>query len=145
MTEAAQLRTVRLEDLPVSSLIAVRRHLDDLLHEFHIIGSGMTTGALDVEVPRRLAALIDELNERFASQRLVSRRVVDEAAERGQETVTIEVALPTEAADAVARYAALLDEADQFCKSGALLTLALPPEMLEFRRQVFDEVLRQLR
>lgn len=142
---SGELRAVRLQDLPVSSLLAVRRQLDDLLHEFRIIGSGMTTGTLDTSVPRRLAGLIEEMNERFSSERLVTRRVVDEAAERGDETVTIEVMLPTAAAGAVEHYIQLLDEADDYCRSGELLTLALPPHLMEFRRRVLEDVLRQLR
>jgi hypothetical protein len=146
MTEgAAVLRTVRLEDLPVAALLELRRHVDDLLHELRVVGSGMATGAVDTEVPRRLAALIEELNERFASQRLIGRRLLDEAAERGDETVSLELMLPVEAAGAVERYMQLLDEADEYCRTGELLTLALPPALVELRRQVLDEIINQLR
>ncbi len=139
------LRRIRLEELPVSSLLQIRRHLDDLLHEFRVIGSGMASGVLDVEVPRRLATLIEAVNERFASERLMSRQLVDEAAERGDDSVTLELVLPVEAAPAIEQYRDLLEEADEYCRKGQLLTLELPPELVAFRRRVFDDLLRQLR
>lgn len=138
------VRSVRLENLPVASLLALRRHLDDLLHEFKVIASGMATGVLDVEVPRRLADLIEEINEQYSSQRLFSRRVVDDAAQRGDETVTLELSLPVEAAGAVARYDELLDEADDYCRRGQLLTLAPPPELVDLRRRILQDLLDQL-
>lgn len=139
------LRSIRLENLPVGHLLQLDRHLSDLLHELQLIGSGMASGILDVEVPRRLANLIEELNERFASERLISRQVIEEADARGDETVTLELVLPVEAAPAVEQYRELLEQVDEYCRSGALLTLALPPELVAVRRRVFDEVLSQLR
>lgn len=146
MNEGGQrgVRMVRLENVPVGSLVAIDRHVDDLLHEFRIIGSGMASGVLDADVPRRLASLIEEFCERFASERLTSRQLLDEAAARGDETVTIELPLPADAAPALQQYGDLLDQADEYCRKGALLTLAPPPELVELRRRLFDEVVRQL-
>ena len=147
MSESAAdgVHRVRLEDLPVGPLLQLRRHTDDLLHEFRVIASGMSTGALDAEVPRRLATLVETLNERYASQRLIGRQVVDEAAARGDETVTIELMLPVEAAPAVEEYARLLEEADEYCRAGQLLTLAPPRELVELRRRILDELVGHLR
>jgi hypothetical protein len=141
----AAVRPVRLEHLSVSHLVATRRHLDDLLQEFRLIGSGMETGILDVEVPRRLVALAEALNQRYESERLINRQMVDAAIERGDETVTLELLVPVDAAGLIEEYRDLLEQADEYCRRGALLTLELPREMAEFRRQVFDDLLRQLR
>ena len=142
---AQEMRTVRLENLPVAALVAVRRHADNLLHELRLIASGLATGTLDAEVPRRLARLIAELNDRLASPRLISRLVVDDAAARGEETVTLALRLPGDAAFVIEQYGALLDEADEYCRRGQLLTLCLPAELVEFRRKLLDDIGRQLR
>ena len=142
---AGAVRPIRLEHLPVSHLVATRRHLDDLLQEFRLMVSGLESGILDVEVPRRLVALAEALDQRYASERLISRQVVDAAVERGDETVTLELLLPVDAAGSIEQYRDLLEQAVEYCRRGALLTLELPREMAQFRRQVFDDLLRQLR
>jgi hypothetical protein len=57
----------------------------------------------------------------------------------------MDVELPATAAPALRGVAELLDEADEFCRSGQhLLTLATPSHLLEYRRWYLGELAAQL-
>lgn len=49
-----------------------------------------------------------------------------------------------EAAEGAARLESLLDEADEFCRAGDLLTLAATGEGVAFRRWFLHEFVRQI-
>ena len=63
---------------------------------------------------------------------------------RGDRTIDLRYDVPPEVADGVVRLGALLDEADEFCRSGDLLTLATLPGNLAFRRWYLEEFARQV-
>ncbi len=52
--------------------------------------------------------------------------------------------MPPEVAAAARRLGDLLDEADEFCRSGHLLTVATQPESVAFRRWYLGEFQRQI-
>jgi hypothetical protein len=53
--------------------------------------------------------------------------------------------VPSSARDACIELEKLLDEADEFCRSGEhLLTLAASPEVVSFRRWFLTEFVRQI-
>jgi anti-anti-sigma factor len=53
--------------------------------------------------------------------------------------------VPAHAAVAAAELGAALDEVDDYCRNGDLLTLVTPPEALSFRRWLLGEFIAQIR
>jgi hypothetical protein len=52
--------------------------------------------------------------------------------------------VPAAAKDAAINLGRLLDEADEYCRRGDLLTLATPSDTLAFRRRYLEEFVRQI-
>jgi hypothetical protein len=135
----AELITVRVLGLPLDVLQRASEHNDELLREFALIREENSD-----HVPSRLLALIEELNGRFGSFTEGPTNAIQEALGRGDAEMDLEYHVPSEAGDGVVRLAALLDEADEFCRSGDLLTLATLPESLQFRRWFLEQFSRQI-
>ena len=134
MTAGPVLVPVRILGLPLDVYRRSSEHTDELLREFALIREDD-----DDQVPGRLLALIDELNARFSTFTREQTVAMQEAAARGDRQIDLLYEVPPEAADGVVRLAALLDEADEFCRAGDLLTLATLPEGLAFRRWFLEE------
>ncbi|MDP8969648.1 MAG: hypothetical protein M3N52_03950 [Actinomycetota bacterium] len=136
-------QTLRLVDLPVEQYRRMRQHHDDMLREFALI----TLQAQDpdaVAVPKRLLELSDEVQAHYSEPRDHLRDAVEEAHRRDRQTVTVELQLPVAVVDQVQGWLALLEEADSYCRSGDLLTLEAPPDVVRFRRWLLGEVVAQL-
>src|SRR5207302_11399614 len=69
----------------------------------------------------------------------------EEAAERGQEAIEVELPASELAADMTGRVTTRLDEAGEFCRSGQLLTLEAPPDVVVWRHWWRDQVVGQIR
>ncbi len=139
MSQGAALVPVRLLGLPLDVYRRSSEHTDELLREFALIGEDDSD-----HVPARLLALIDELNARFSAFTREQTVAMQEAAARGDKEIDVLYEVPPEASDGVVRLAALLDEADEFCRAGELLTLATLPEGIAFRRWFLEEFLFQI-
>ena len=125
--------------MPLDVMQRSAEHSDELLREFALIrGEGSD------HVPARLLALIEDLRGRFGSFSEGPRQAMQDAFERGEETIDLSYEVPPAVAAAAAQLCDLLDEADEFCRSGDLLTLATPREGLAFRRWYLDEFPRQI-
>ncbi|MDQ4068564.1 MAG: hypothetical protein M3203_03670 [Actinomycetota bacterium] len=139
-TVGPSLVPVRLQGLPLDVYRRASEHTDELLREFMLIG-----GDNSEQVPARLVALMEELSSRFAGFTEGQRTAMQEALARGDTEIDLLYEVPPEAADAAVRLGALLDEADDFCRAGDLLTLATPPEGVAFRRWFLEEFVLQIR
>lgn len=143
MTES-KVRSVRVEGVSVDLAMRSQEHMEELVRELQIIAIGMETDSATGEPPVRVAGLISELLERYAAVRSANREVLRGAADAGVGEVTLEMELPVDAAEDVRQLLVLLDRADRLCEEGALLTLASPPEVRQFRRRVAEQLLEQL-
>jgi hypothetical protein len=130
---------VRVLGLPLGVLRRASEHNDELLREFALIREENSQ-----HVPSRLLALIEELNGRFGSFTEGPANSIQDALDRGDRLMDLEYQVPANAAEGAARLTTLLDEADEFCRSGDLLTLATLPESLHFRRWFLEEFSRQI-
>jgi hypothetical protein len=138
---SGDLFTLRIIGLPLDEQVLASQHFDELLREFSYLHAddGDGTG-----VPARLINLRDELVGRFHSFTARSNLVRDEAVQRGDATIDLAFEIPRAAADAATHLGALLDEADDFCRSGEhLLTLATADRTVRFRRWYLGEFARQ--
>lgn len=144
---AGQLHPVVLLQLPVQVWAASQEHHDELLREFAL----MTAGLEDREgeappVPVRLLRLVEELTASFAGASDEQRGRLFAAAARGDEVMaSLEFALPVAAGPACDQLAAMLDEADDYCRAGHhLLTLSTPYELRVFRAWYLAQIRDQL-
>jgi hypothetical protein len=139
------LHDVALLNLPVRLYAAARERHDELMREFALLALGAPSGRADV--PARLLELIDVLGVRYGAATARPDEKIDAALERGDATIDLHYTVPAHVvvgADALER---LMAEADAFCQSEQLLTLARGPVqkqlaawyLEEFRRQVNGE------
>lgn len=136
---SGHLVTVEILKLPLAVSRRASEQNDELMREFALIKEEGTD-----HVPARLVALVDELNARFGMFAAGPSAAMEAALERGDAEIDLVYRVPPETTQAVVELATLLDEADEFCRAGDLLTLATPPEALAFRRWFLDEFARQL-
>ena len=135
----SDLVRVSILGMPLAVMQRSSEHSDELLREFALIrGEGSD------HVPARLLALIEELRGRFGSFSEGPRQAMRAALERGDETIDLHYDVPPTVAAAARQLGDLLDEADEFCRSGDLLTLATQPEGLAFRHWYLEEFQRQI-
>jgi anti-anti-sigma factor len=136
---------LRLIDFPLDLFERSVQHTAALQRELDVI----RVDERDPDrLPDRLAQLVNELDLRFVGYRAAMDTI--DALVRTQaryHDVVIPVAgVPAEAALAVEQLRDLMDEVDRYCaQDGGLLTPPTPPEVLAFRRWLFDQVIGQLR
>lgn len=136
---------VELADVPAALFIASQNHQHDLLRELSLMDIGDRWGLTDQQLPQRLAMMIAEILADYADVRTATRHQALAALERGEETVTIRVPARPGIADALRRWLQLVEQADDFCSQGLLLTLPAPAEVRTLRRwyvEAIDEGLR---
>lgn len=131
--------TVRILGMPLDIMQRSAEHTDELLREFALIREDGPD-----HVPARLLDLIEELRGRFGAVATGPRQAMQDAIERGERSVDLEYAVPSELGSAARRLGDLLDEADEFCRSGDLLTMATPADTLAFRTWYLAEFERQI-
>ena len=132
---------MRLVGVPVRVLEATRRHHDELMHEFSVLA--VQENHAD-DVPKRMLELIDTLGRQYAATSDQSDAQVNAAIERGDVTVDVTYEVEEHVVDAANRLAALMDEADEFCKREQMLTLQRPPIAKEFADWYLEEFRRQI-
>ncbi len=116
--------SIDLIDVPVHLLVHYRTRFRDLRRE-------MTLIALDAYEPStvagRLTAAAVEL-EVYRNTGTVAGKQVEEAINAGLDRITLHYDMPREAIPGIAGFIRLLREADEFCRSRQLLTLASGPQ-----------------
>ena len=148
-TEAADLpgaepaTEVRLLGVPVQDYLALEAHHDAMIREFALLSlqlAGDTSTA-----PRRIVELGEELERRFPSVRSATGTAVRDAAETGQPHVDIAFSVTEQQVEDSEVILELLEEVDEFCRSGALLTMPTPPQLVALRRWLVMDVSAQVR
>jgi hypothetical protein len=136
------LHEVRLLNVPVRLLVAGREHHDDVMREFAMLALAEDA---DVEhTPKRLLELVDVLGRRYAAAAARPDAEVDRAIARGETSIDLVYHVPDHVATAADELAALMDEADDFCRDRQLLALARPARVIDFSRWYLDEFRRQI-
>lgn len=133
MSDAADLVEVHIIGLPPLLARQASQHFDELSREFlHLANSD---GTLRHDVPGRLLALSEDVRARFAGFGDANTELMEEAADRGDESIDMTYRLPAAAGPAAAELDDLLDEVDEYCEAGDyLLTLKTPPDALVYRK-----------
>jgi hypothetical protein len=135
---------VRLLGFPLELYSKAHEHSEDLRREFALLALQPPAELAEHDVPARLLALIEELGNRFQPLVKATHDERDAALAAGAKTVDLRYQVPASVRDAAIHLGELLDAADEFCRSGALLTLATPAECVRFRRWYLAEFVRQV-
>ena len=137
------LLSVRLQDFPLQVHGRAQQQSQELRREFQLVlgQEELHPGS----VPARLLDLSAVLSERYAGFTEEQERQVEDGISAGREVLDeLVFRLPPDAAGAVEQLRAVLDEADDFCRSGQMLVLATPPDLVRYRNWYLDEFSRQL-
>lgn len=141
MTDTSALRPVALLGVPLELVRRGSEHGEALRRELAFVEHAADpTGA-----PVRLHLLGQDLAERYGSLTAAQAAELEQAVVAGAATIDLHYDLPAEVAEACDELEGLLDELDEFCREGDLLTLVTPPELLAYRRWFLHEVRDQLR
>ena len=132
---------VALRGLPVEVHRRTAEHSDELQREFALLRAGSDDRD---SVPARLLILVEELGSRYQGFTENTRQELLDAMDQGAESIDLVYRVPREIRDATIHLGDLLDEADEFCRAGDLLTLATPPDALAYRRWFLSEFVRQI-
>ncbi|MFN2523889.1 MAG: hypothetical protein ABR614_11335 [Mycobacteriales bacterium] len=137
---------VHLLELPVPLAAQAQQHFEELMREFALIASGQDGHDDEHHVPKRLLDLVDTLRQQFGATTTEPEKRLADAIDRGDEVIPDHVLdLPAEAGPASEALGRLIDEADDYCLRGKhLLTLATPPDSVEYRRWYLGQVVDQL-
>jgi anti-sigma B factor antagonist len=133
-----QLVTVHLLGLPLALHRKTSDHLDTLRRELALIEVGR-----EADASARLNALSEEVGSRFRGFTAAQEAALADAPAEG--TIDLSYELPADAADASERLALLLDEVDDLCRAGELVTLCSPADVLAYRRWFLGEFIGQIR
>jgi hypothetical protein len=141
--DASPNHDVRLLRLPVADYLRLEAHHDAMLREFALLSISAADGGAGA--PRRIAELSRELEQRFGSIRGEVGNAVRRAAEAGEPMVDVAFAASREQVENSEALLELLEEADEFCRSGAMLTIPTPPALVALRRWLVMDVSAQVR
>jgi anti-sigma regulatory factor (Ser/Thr protein kinase) len=136
-------RRLRFPGVPVDGYLELQAHNDALFRELELVSIELDAGP-DRGTPTPLADLVDQLYRRFRGQRDSYRDVVAAAQARGETTVDLETTATPEVAGAARSYLALLERADELCRTGLLLTPEPPAPVKRLRRWFVEEMAAQL-
>ena len=139
-----QLRDVWLLGFPLDVHVRAQEHADGLIREFSLIAQDRAAGNAS-DVPARLLSIVNELSAQYGAVSSEPGAKRDDAIERGEHSVDLHYLVPSSAALASTHLGNVLDEADEYCRAGRhLLSLATPPEALDFRRWFLGEFVNQI-
>jgi hypothetical protein len=140
----SRLVPIHIVDLPVAVHARAREHSDGLQREFRLVAEYLREEP-EPSVPARLLELMTALSSSYGEFTGEQEEALEEAMAVGQESLTLTFHVPPEAAGAALALGAMLDEADEFCRAGRhLLTLATPPELVEYRRWYLQQFVDQI-
>jgi anti-sigma regulatory factor (Ser/Thr protein kinase) len=136
-------RRVRFVGVPVGGYLELQAHNDALFRELELVSIELEAGE-DAGTPTPLADLVDQLYRRFRGQRDSYRDVVAAAQARGEPTVELETTASPDNVAMARGYLALLEQADELCRTGMLLTPEPPPHVKSLRRWFVEQMAAQL-
>jgi hypothetical protein len=140
----APLVAVRLLNFPLRLFADAREHHDELMREFALLSLQRASPTPSVAgLPPRLVELIDLLGRRYGAAGERRHPARDAALARGDLAADLTHHVSPGAAGELSRVAALLEEAELYCRQGFLLTMPGTPRQQRFVRWFTSEFVRQ--
>ena len=143
LTAALGARPIRFPGVPVDGYLELQAHNDALFRELELISIELE-GDDGARIAAPLADMVDQLYRRFRGQRDSYRDVVAAARARGEATVELESAASAAAVGGAWSYLELLEQADQLCRDGLLLTPEPSASVRALRRWFVDQMAAQI-
>jgi hypothetical protein len=134
--------SISLVNFPVALANRAGRHYEAIQREFALIH--FSDEATRASLPARLLEVAERTRNELASGEIVEREQVTSAIESGVENITVNLRMPRSASESMAALSELLVEADDFCREGDLITVAMPPDCRAFREWFLGEFVRQI-
>ena len=136
------VRQVRLLGLPLRVLLAGREHHDGVMREFRLLAlAGAQPGK---DVPVRLVELTEILGQRYGPARERPDKEIDEALDRGEDTLDLVYEVPPDIAEGAARLEELMAEADAFCAAEKMMSRERPPTIQRFAQWYLAQFVTQI-
>ncbi|MEY2580400.1 MAG: hypothetical protein QOE09_249 [Ilumatobacteraceae bacterium] len=136
-----EIFVVELLHLPLGVLSRAQDHNLTLMRELALVHTADETGT----APARLLWLSQNLDQQYAAFNAEPRETLQRAIEGDDSHIDMHYQVPAHAAEAAEELDAALDEVDEYCRQGDLLTLVTPPESLAFRQWLLGEFIAQIR
>ena len=144
MTPAAEVRlvTVHLLGVPLKIHARAQQHLDEMRRECQlIVEQDHQEGG---SAPSRLLQISTMFSSQYAEFTEAQENRIEAGISAGEaELDELTFTVPAEVGDAARQLGDILDEADAFCRSGQLLTLAAPADVVAYRRWYLDNFIVQ--
>ncbi|WP_199424976.1 ATP-binding protein [Actinotalea solisilvae] len=128
-----------LVDYPVRLGIRAREHTAGVLRECALL-SQATAPTI---APARLVTLAERLTTSYSSELGVIDQQRTDALLRGDDTVDLAFPAVASSRELVLAWQAAMEALDEYAAGAALLSLATPPRLVEFRDWMVEEMLRQ--
>ncbi|MCW2716133.1 MAG: hypothetical protein JWN88_3180 [Frankiales bacterium] len=139
---ATDLVTVRILGLPLQLHARAQQQGEGMRREFALIVEQSREHA--DAVPSRLLQLSTMLSQRYEGFSIAQEELIQDRIEAGDlQLDELLFTLPAHAGEAAAQLGTVLEEADEFCRQGQLLTLATPPELVAYRQWYLDNFVTQ--
>jgi hypothetical protein len=141
---------VRLIGYPTKLSLRAEEHVSEWTREFKLIAfasEGESEPSAEPgrhRAPARLVQLAEQLSTVFATEVSEAERQRARAYAEGRPTLEVEFPTIPETETLVLAWQDVLRQVDQFCRDEELLTLARPPELIQFGDWVMGEFVRQL-
>jgi hypothetical protein len=134
---------VRLLNFPLQVFAKAREHHDELLREFALLALSPPKDRPGHHVPQQFLDLINTLGVRYGGIGASTEAVRDLAVSRGETAMDLTYEVPRSVGPAMQDLRSLLEQADEFCRAGQMLTMALAPLEREFLWWFIDEFANQ--
>ena len=128
--------------MPLGIAQRSNEHLATLLREMALVDA---SDAVRSAARRRLENVATEVREKYARFADAPRATAEAAAAAGQGAVDLRYDVPVEFARDAELFANVLSEVDHLCRSGELLTLVAPDDVVAFRDWVLRQFVGQVR
>ncbi|HEX2155345.1 MAG TPA: hypothetical protein VHL52_15375 [Acidimicrobiia bacterium] len=139
MTTGTRLHRVHLRAIPVSVWHETRLWFEGLMREFDIIAAES-----QASTPRELLDFVVAASEKFERFSNDPNAILEEAWQQGRPNLDLDLELPPEAAQAARDMWSHIVAADEFCRDGNLLTMAIKDEPRRFVEWYLGEVADQI-
>jgi hypothetical protein len=137
-----ELVTVHVQGFPLQVHARAQQQSAEMRREFQLIlgQEALHPGS----VPARLLDVSNALSGRYSGFTEEQERQIEEGIASGAERLDeLVFRVPASVGEAAAQLAAVLDEADEWCRQGKMLVLATPPDLVVYRNWYLDEFRRQ--
>jgi hypothetical protein len=128
---------VHLQRYPLRIGARATQHYNDVFREFALMAGD--TRMHSEAAPVRLMALVEALGRRYERQEQHEEER-EAALQRGETERDLVIEVPVSVGEAGRQLDEMLDETDDFCRDGTLLTLQAPDDVTAFRRWYLREL-----